>query len=120
MQVACENYPDGQCTTDVGEAVEAGAVFIRKQLNETNNNAILAFGNYNGWFTAAEGYGLNGGRGLTEGYVCTQESRNNGGPADLDYLQHLFNGWLMGLDPQGQDSWIGEYQCRGCTDGKVC
>jgi hypothetical protein len=120
MQVACENYPDGQCTNDVGKNVEAGATFIRKQLDATNNSAIATFGNYNGWFTAADANGLNGGMGLTESYACSAQSRQNGGPQNLDYLQQVLNGWILGLDPQGADLWIGEYQCKQCSGGALC
>ena len=59
MQVARENYPDGKCTKHVAKNVEAGAVFLRKQLGASNNNAIKAIGDYNGWFTAAEAGGMN-------------------------------------------------------------
>jgi hypothetical protein len=120
MQVACENYPDGRCTKDVAKNVEAGTVFLRKQLDASNNNAIKAIGNYNGWFTAAEADGKNGGKGLTEGYPCSEEGRHNGDPQNLDYLHQTLNGWFVGLDPQGEDSWIGEYQCQGCNNGGLC
>ncbi|KAI9764740.1 MAG: hypothetical protein M1839_005783 [Geoglossum umbratile] len=120
MQVACGNYPDGQCTKDVAKNVEAGAVYLRKQLDATGNNAIKAIGRYNGWFTAAEAGGLNGGKGLTEGYPCSAEGQANGDPQNLDYLHQTLNGWFVGLNPQGEDSWIGEYQCRKCASGKLC
>ncbi|KAH0548349.1 hypothetical protein GP486_007975 [Trichoglossum hirsutum] len=120
MQVACGNYPDGQCTKDVAKNVEAGAVYLRKQLQASGYNAIKALASYNGWFTAAESNGMNGGRGLTESYPCSPEGHHNGDPQNLDYLHQTLNGWFLGLDPQGQDSWIGEYQCRGCQNGKLC
>ena len=120
MQVACENYPDGKCTKDVAKIVEAGTVFLRRQLDASNNNAIKAIGNYNGWFTAGESGGKNGGRGLTDGYPCSPEGRQHGDPQNLDYLHQTLNGWFVGLNPQGEDSWIGEYQCQRCDNGKLC
>ncbi|KAL9617385.1 MAG: hypothetical protein Q9160_007835 [Pyrenula sp. 1 TL-2023] len=92
MQVACSNYPDGKCTKDVAKNVEAGTKYLRKQLDESNNNALKAIGNYNGWFTAKDGTGLNGGKGLTEKYPCSKEGKNNGQPQNLDYLHQTING----------------------------
>jgi hypothetical protein len=95
-------------------------VFLRKQLDASNNNAIKAIGNYNGWFTATEAGGENGGKGLTGGYPCSPEGRQNGDPQNLDYLRQTLNGRFVGLGPQGEDSWIGEYHCQGCDNSGLC
>ena len=121
MQVACSNYPDGQCTNDVWKSVDAGAAFLRRQLDNNNRNAIKFIGNYNGFFTKQDGTGLNGGRGLTRDYPCSQEGRNNGMPQNLDYLQQVLNGWFLGLNPYGEDNWLGDYHCSGnCDSGHFC
>ena len=120
MQVACENYPDGQCTNEVGANVDAGATYLRKQLDASNWNAIKAIGNYNGWFTAADQTGLNGGKGLTKGYPCSAEGKKNGDPQNLDYLQQTLNGWFVGANPQGAQNWIGEFHCDQTCGNGVC
>jgi len=48
MQVACENYPGGKCTKDLQDNVNAGANYLKGQLQDNGNNAILAIGSYNG------------------------------------------------------------------------
>ncbi|KAF2442199.1 glycoside hydrolase family 23 protein [Karstenula rhodostoma CBS 690.94] len=121
MQVACENYPDGQCTNDVAKNVDAGAAFLRNQLDSNNNNAIKVVGNYNGWFTAGDQTGLNGGRGLSLDYPCSDDGKAHGQPQNLDYLQQTLNGWFLGLNPYGDDNWLGQYHCSGdCGSGHVC
>lgn len=119
MQVSCENYPNGVCTTSIQDNVNAGANYLRQQLDANNNNAIAAIGNYNGWFTA--GNGLNGNKGLTKGYPCSSEGKSNGEPQNLDYLHQTLNGWFTGQDPYGDQNWIGTYKCQGnCNSGHVC
>ncbi|KFY25827.1 hypothetical protein V493_04427 [Pseudogymnoascus sp. VKM F-4281 (FW-2241)] len=71
MQVSCANYPNGVCTDSIQDNVDAGANYLRGQLDAANGNAVSAFGKYNGWFTA--GLGLNGNRGLTTDYPCSEE-----------------------------------------------
>lgn len=115
MQVSCENYPNGVCTSSIQDNVDAGTNYLMGQINSSNGNAIEAFGSYNGWFTA--GSGLNKNMGLTASYPCSVEGQSNGEPQNLDYLQQIFNGWMMGLDVYGDDSWIGQYQCSGSCNG---
>jgi hypothetical protein len=64
---------------------------------------------YDGWFTT--GSGVNGGKGLTVEYPCSEEDRANGVPQRLDYLHQVLNGWFMGLDVYGDDGWTGAYKC---------
>ncbi|KAF3407134.1 hypothetical protein DPV78_001761 [Talaromyces pinophilus] len=119
MQVSCDNYPNGVCTDSIQDNVNAGTNYLVSQLSAFNGNAIEAFGSYNGWFTA--GNGLNNNQGLTTGYPCSSEGQSNGEPQNLDYLQQIFNGWMMGLDVYGDDSWIGEYHCAGqCNGNNLC
>lgn len=119
MQVSCTNYPNGQCTDSLDDNVNAGANYLRQQLDAYGNNALLAIGSYNGWFPA--GSGLNGNKGMTEGYPCSDEGRANGLPQNLDYLQETLNGWFTGQDPYGDQSWIGTYNCQGqCGNGNKC
>jgi len=88
MQVACVNYPDGQChPEDVDANVDAGANYLRTQLDNSGNNAIKAFGSYNGWFTGDAG--MNQGKGLTKDYPCSGEGQGNGAPQNLDYLHQV-------------------------------
>lgn len=54
MQVSCDNYPNGVCTDSIQDNVDAGANYLRQQLDASNNNAIAAIGSYNGWFTATQ------------------------------------------------------------------
>ncbi len=119
MQVSCDNYPNGQCTNSIQDNVNAGTSYLSSQLDAAGGNAIQAFGAYNGWFTA--GSGLNGNRGLTQNYPCSAEGQSNGVPQNLDYLHQVLNGWLMGLDVYGDDSWIGVYHCsQSCDNGSLC
>ncbi|KAI9929590.1 hypothetical protein ASPWEDRAFT_183944 [Aspergillus wentii DTO 134E9] len=118
MQVSCDNYPNGQCTDDIQDNVNAGANYLVGQLNASGGNAIKAFGSYNGWFTA--GSGLNGDKGLTKDYPCSEEGKSNGVPQNLDYLHQVLNGWMMGLDVYGDDNWIGTYKCDQSCDNNVC
>ncbi|KAF2715401.1 glycoside hydrolase family 23 protein [Pleomassaria siparia CBS 279.74] len=95
MQVACSNHPDGQCTNDVARNTDAGAAFLRLQLDANNRNAIKVMGNYDG--------------------------KAHGMPQNLDYLQQTLNGWVLGLNPYGDENWIGQYHCSGdCSRGHVC
>jgi len=119
MQVSCDNYPDGKCTGSIQDNVDAGANYLRQQLDGSGNNALQAIGSYNGWFV--KGSGLNGNKGLTKGYPCSSEGKANGEPQNLDYLQETLNGWFMGMDVYGSQSWIGTYKCSGsCSGGDVC
>lgn len=120
MQVACENYPNGRCSSSVSDNVDAGAHYLRQQLDDNNQNALLAIGSYNGWFTEQTGNGMNGQKGLTQDYPCGK-GQQNGDPQNLDYLQQTLNGWFLGLDPYGQESWIGTEKCKGqCGGGAKC
>ena len=118
MQVDCSNYPNGQCTDSISDNVNAGANYLANQLSASGGNAVVAFGSYNGWFQS--GSGLNGNKGLTQDYPCSSEGQGNGEPQNLDYLMEIFNGWMLGLDVYGDDSWIGEYQCQGSCNGGLC
>lgn len=119
MQVSCANYPDGQCTDSIQDNVDAGTNYLASQLVAAGGNAIRAFGSYNGWFT--KGSGLNGDKGLTQHYPCSEEGQSNGVPQNLDYLHQVMNGWLIGLDVYGDGSWIGTYKCQqSCDGGSLC
>ena len=121
MQVACSNYEDGICTKDVGKNVDAGTTYLKGRLDASGRNAIKTIGSYNGWFTAADHKDLNNGLGLTQSYPCSDEGRSHGDPQNLDYLQQTLNGLFVGLNPQGDDSWIGDYRCQGnCNNGHLC
>ncbi|KAH8696114.1 transglycosylase SLT domain protein [Talaromyces proteolyticus] len=115
MQVSCDNYPNGVCTDSIQDNVDAGTNYLVSQINSSNGNAVQAFGSYNGWFTA--GNGLNNNKGLTADYPCSSEGQSNGEPQNLDYIQQIFNGWMLGLDVYGDDSWIGTYKCAGSCNG---
>ena len=119
MQVSCANYPDGVCTDSIQDNVDAGANYLVSKLEEYGGNAAAAFGSYNGWFQA--GQGLNDNQGLTEDYPCSEEGQSNGLPQNLNYLQQVMNGWLLGMDVYGEDNWIGTYDCQGsCSGSNLC
>ncbi|KAI5799907.1 transglycosylase SLT domain protein [Geopyxis carbonaria] len=109
MQVACGNYPDGSCDgKSIQDNVNAGAKVLTDNLNAAGGNVVQALGQYNGWFLA--GSGLNGNKGLTADYPCSDEGKSNGDPQNLDYVHQMLNGWFQGKDVYGADSWIGTYQ----------
>lgn len=118
MQVDCSNYPNGECTDSVQDNVDAGAKFLVDQIDANGGNAVQAFGSYNGWFVA--GSGLNGDKGLTKDYPCSDEGKSNGVPQNLDYLHQVLNGWLLGLDVYGDDNWVGTYHCDQSCGNNVC
>ncbi len=94
----------------IQDNVNAGANYLRQQLDATGGNAIEAIGAYNGWF-----------RDMTKGYPCSAKGKTNGLPQNLDYLQETLNGWFTGQDPYGGQYWIGTYKCQGnCNGGNVC
>jgi hypothetical protein len=36
-------------------------------------------------------------------------------------LQQTLNGWFLGLNPYGDESWLGQYHCSGdCSSGHIC
>lgn len=118
MEVSCDYYPSGSCTNSTQDNVNAGASYFTTQIAVAGDNVIQAFGLYNGWFTANSG--MNGNRSLTEDFPCSSQGQVNV-PQNLDYLHQVLNGWLMGLDVDGADSWIGTYQCtQSCNAGSKC
>ncbi|KAG9252430.1 extracellular soluble lytic transglycosylase [Emericellopsis atlantica] len=125
MQCAPGNCYEGQggsCQYPIQDNVDCGAWVLRDYLDSSDGNAVRALGRYNGWFTAADNTGLNGGKGLTEGYPCSGEGQSNGVPQNLDYLHEVLNGWFMGYDMYGSDSNLGGYyNCQGnCYSGPIC
>ncbi|KAF8857612.1 putative extracellular soluble lytic transglycosylase [Acephala macrosclerotiorum] len=110
MQVDCANYPNGVCTGSIQDNVNAGANYLRTQLDNSGGNAIVAIGSYNGWFA-----------GMTQDYPCSATGQANGLPQNLDYLQQTLNGWFTGQNPYGDQNWIGTYHCSGqCGGGNRC
>lgn len=89
--------------------VNTGAKVLMMNLHNAGGNVLRAFGGYNGWFTAGR-KDLNNGHGLTEAYPCSPEGKKNGDPQNLNYLQQMLNGWLLGKDVYGKDNWIGTYR----------
>lgn len=124
MQCAPGNCYEGQggdCKYPVEDNVDCGAWVLRTYLDAADGNALRALGRYNGWFTAEDNTGLNGGRGLTESYPCSEEGQANGVPQNLDYIHEVLNGWFQGYDIYGDDSDKGGYyNCRGACDGGIC
>ncbi len=124
MQCDPSNCQNGEssCKYPVGDNVDCGAFVLREKLDTTNGNIVHALGSYNGWFTASDDSGLNGGKGLTEGYPCSKEGQGNGAPQNLDYLHDGLNGVFQGIDIY-DDEWKvgGIYHCtQDCSDGGVC
>lgn len=116
----CQNGQDS-CWYPVEDNVDCGAYFLRSALDGADGNAVRALGRYNGWFTAADGNGMNGGRGITVDYPCSDEGKGNGYPQNLDYIHETLNGWFQGYDIYGDDAGLGgSYDCQGNCDSNVC
>jgi hypothetical protein len=93
MQVECANYPDHSCNNkSTQDNVNAGAQVLMDNLNKTDGNFVHAIGAYNGWFTASDGTGLNGGRGITADFPCSSDGKASGWPQNLDYVMQVLNG----------------------------
>ncbi|KAJ6779482.1 hypothetical protein PWT90_00788 [Aphanocladium album] len=124
MQCSPDNCQNGRhdCQWPVEDNVDCGAAYLRSQLDNSNQNAIRAIGAYNGWFTAEDNTGLNGGKGLTTYYPCSDEGRRNGSPQNLNYIHETLNGWFQGKDMYGNDAYLdGKYDCQGnCDGGRQC
>lgn len=117
----CQNG-QGSCQYPIQDNVDCGAWVLQSALERAEGNAVRALGSYNGWFTAADNTGMNGGRGLTEDYPCSEEGISNGVPQNLDYMHEVLNGWFQGYDIYGGDSGLGGYyNCQGsCDSGGLC
>lgn len=124
MQCDPGNCQNGKrsCQYPIQDNVDCGAHVLRAALDQSNGNAVHALGSYNGWFTASDGTGLNGGKGLTEKYPCSKEGKAHGDPQNLNYLHETLNGWFQGYDMYGKDSNLdGEYNCQqNCNNGNIC
>ena len=124
MQCDPGNCQNGQSScTDVADNVDCGAYVLQSALNQAGGNAVHAIGSYNGWFTASDGTGYNGGEGITVSYPCSAEGQSHGDPQNLDYLHETLNGWFQGYDMYGSDADLdGIYNgCTGtCSSGNVC
>ncbi|EFZ00742.1 transglycosylase SLT domain protein [Metarhizium robertsii] len=102
-----------QCQRPIMENSDCGAHVLRVALNRAGGNIVYALGLYNGWFTAGDRTGLNGGKGLTEEYPCSGEGRAFRVPPDLNYLHDMLNGWFQGYDMRSEDtSTGGTYYCH--------
>ncbi|PWI73622.1 glycoside hydrolase family 23 protein [Purpureocillium lilacinum] len=114
----CQNGKDS-CQYPIEDNTDCGAHVLRQALDGAGGNAVHALGSYNGWFTASDGTGLNGGKGLTEGYPCSDEGKAHGVPQNLNYLHETLNGWFQGYDMYGADRDLdGEYDCdQNCNSG---
>lgn len=124
MQCSPDNCVNGRgdCQWPVQDNVDCGAHYLRLQLDKSGGNAIRAIGSYNGWFTADDHTGLNGGLGITSWYPCSDEGRRNGDPQNLNYIHETLNGWFQGKDMYGSDQDLdGKYDCQGnCDNGRLC
>ncbi|KAF7557250.1 hypothetical protein G7Z17_g843 [Cylindrodendrum hubeiense] len=121
MQCDPSNCQNGQssCQYPIQDNVDCGANVLKNALDNANGNAIRALGSYNGWFTAEDYTGLNGGKGITEDYPCSGEGQQNGSPQNLDYLHEVLNGWFQGYDIYGNDANLGgSYECEGTCNGE--
>lgn len=116
----CQNGQDN-CQYPIQDNVDCGAWVLRNALDNADGNAVQAIGSYNGWFVSNSG--LNGDKGITVDYPCSDEGRSHGVPQNLDYLHETLNGWFQGLDVYGNDAERvgGIYGCSGsCDNGDVC
>ncbi|KAA1065002.1 hypothetical protein PGT21_021382 [Puccinia graminis f. sp. tritici] len=87
----CGNAPGGNCA-DPDYNIEMAAKTFSDGLSEANGNVLLAVGGYNGWMP-----------GLTKDKAM--EAKQQGCcvcQQNLDYLQHFFNAWIQGVDPQSR------------------
>jgi hypothetical protein len=117
----CQNG-QGNCWYPIQDNVDCGAWVLRSALDNSGGNAVRALGSYNGWFTAQDGTGLNGGRGITKSYPCSSEGQQHGSPQNLNYIHETLNGWFQGKDMYGDDSNLdGSYNCQGwCDNSHIC
>ncbi|GAA6022106.1 hypothetical protein JCM10207_000764 [Rhodosporidiobolus poonsookiae] len=83
----CGNAPGGNCS-DAEYNVKTAAQYFSKTLEEQDGNFLLAIGTYNGWH---KGLSFKDATAAASGDCC--ECQNN-----LDYLEQMLNGWLLGLD----------------------
>lgn len=124
MQCDPSNCQNGSpsCQYPVQANTDCGAWVLQQALENTGGNAVHALGSYNGWFTASDGTGLNGGKGITKSYPCSSQGRANGDPQNLNYLHETLNGWFQGYDMYGSDAKLdGSYKCTGtCTGSNLC
>lgn len=124
MQCDPGNCQNGKrsCQYPIQDNVDCGAHVLRAALDRSKGNAVHALGSYNGWFTAGDGTGLNGGKGLTEKYPCSKEGKAHGVPQNLNYLHETLNGWFQGYDMYGKDRNLdGAYNCnQNCNNGNIC
>ncbi|KAG8407785.1 hypothetical protein J3459_018354 [Metarhizium acridum] len=108
----CQNGKKN-CQYPIMENSDCGAHVLRVALNRAEGNIIYALGLYNGWFTAGDRTGLNGGKGLTENYPCSEEGKVYRVPLDLNYLHNMLNGWFQGYDMRSEDTYTGgTYYCH--------
>jgi len=84
----CDGAPGGDCK-DPEFNIRVGAAYFGSTLKASNNNVLLAMGTYNGW---VEGLTVGQATKAASGNCC--RCQNN-----LDYLQQVFNGWIMNIDP---------------------
>jgi soluble lytic murein transglycosylase-like protein len=75
----------GNCW-DAYTNIGIGAQYLKSRIDANGGNLAQAMGEYNGWFPGMTEYDANN--------KGSCGARNN-----LDYLQHVFNGYCQGVDP---------------------
>ncbi|KHO00592.1 glycoside hydrolase family 23 protein [Metarhizium album ARSEF 1941] len=111
LPVYCQNGKSS-CQFPIQDNVECAAYLWAVAMRHAKGNVVHALGLYNGWFTANDGSGLDGGRGMTEKYPCSEEGRTHRIPHNLNYLHEMLNGWFQGHDMNNKDQHLrGSYNC---------
>ncbi|GAA5994418.1 uncharacterized protein JCM10292_002054 [Rhodotorula paludigena] len=83
----CGDAPAAGCA-DPEYNIKTATAYFAKVLEEHNNNLLLALGTYNGWYD-----------GLTySGAVAAKNTGCCNCQQNLDYMQQMLNGWVLGLD----------------------
>ncbi|OJT10454.1 hypothetical protein TRAPUB_13053 [Trametes pubescens] len=94
----CGGAPGGNCR-DPHFNIMAGAKFLSDTLKNNNGNILLTVGMYNGWQP-----GLTVGSATAAGNTACCRCQNN-----LDYLQQLFNYWVLNKNPYTASPASGKY-----------
>ncbi|GAA5994421.1 uncharacterized protein JCM10292_002055 [Rhodotorula paludigena] len=83
----CGDAPGGNCA-EADYNVKTGAAYFAQVLKDHHENLLLAMGTYNGWY---DGLTYNKATAAKDSGCCV--CQNN-----LDYMQQMLNGWVMGID----------------------
>ncbi|GAA5898289.1 hypothetical protein JCM5296_001334 [Sporobolomyces johnsonii] len=82
----CGDAPDGDCSNPEYN-IKTAAAYFASTLSAHNSSLLLALGSYNGWYE-----GMTYDAAIAVRSTCCECQQN------LDYMQQMLNGWLLGYD----------------------